>query len=850
MGRIKSLLTGTAVAVIATWIGHGTGFGRAQEQPSSGKQKAPTLTAEDRKYLSDLMKQFLFDPKEAERVAVRVDFRSVWGTSEKIAIDAWLVRGKDGKPSGLFLTDGESIPIPNEKQLKKVDFRAVCKTRYAMPKKPLDDGQENEEAFLQMHFAGLGVVPDDDLAFAAWLFRLGEDGLSALALAAARKASEDPSKHVREELAWSAFAKLVHAYMVRADAEALAHGERLLRLYREEAKGYEAELIVADLKRRQKKGTFGKAPAEKLPPGFEQWEIKKQAAHLIDALEEVSVYQDGQPGGVDLAADRNVDALIRLGDRAIPALLDAFENDQRLTRSVHYWRNFSHERTVLSVREALLTAIMSILRVRVFQPASTGDSFTTRGEDAVKWHVKQLRAYWKQYGQLPFDERMMTILTDPKTTFEAKREAATNLGTIDTDRRFGTTVWTDSIRDDPERKRNPLFDKFKRPTVAEAILAAMAADLKDHDGKPSKADPHYHEYIRHGIKRKYLWAAVGVGDQRIAPVIAKWATEAKSLERRREFAEAAHWLGDSKPFRAFADEFRAGKITVSDKEELKAILRALIEVGIPEAQAALEKLADPDHPQHQAVARKILTEYGDRPWREHRFSLSILRKALDDTTLTGTTYTIGKDKRTVSLQGQVSGAGGLPEFLREPAVRRDKAEERACDDAALKLNELVVGLPPYHPLFKDADKRLTALKAAFDRYSGKYRRATWQEHIGLDLSLYSPAYVPDIKPLGRTATADDVKTGKAVFHLDGKGRLADLKLPAVAMLKRDEQKDSPTRLLIVQAEIGPDGELVFGVITKENIRFIRGIEVTSIQTFADLERQEQEKRDKKKSVKN
>jgi hypothetical protein len=42
-----------------------------------------------------------------------------------------------------------------------------------------------------------------------------------------------------------------------------------------------------------------------------------------------------------LASHCRVEELIRLGDAAVPALLEALENDERLTRSVHFWRDSS-----------------------------------------------------------------------------------------------------------------------------------------------------------------------------------------------------------------------------------------------------------------------------------------------------------------------------------------------------------------------------------------------------------------------------------------------------------------------------------------------------------------------------
>jgi hypothetical protein len=73
-----------------------------------------------------------------------------------------------------------------------------------------------------------------------------------------------------------------------------------------------------------------------------------------------------------------------------------------------------------------------------------------------------------------------------------------------------------------------------------------------------------------------------------------------------------------------------------------------------------------------------------------------------------------------------------------------------------------------------------------------------------------------------------VCAGRAIFHLDGKGKLADLKLPAVGTLKDSDKKESEKRVLIVQAEVGPDGEVVCGVIGKNEIRTARGKELSAV----------------------
>jgi hypothetical protein len=818
-------------------------------------EEKPTLTATDQKYLDGVMKELLFDPKGAERVALPLVVHTVWARSHEVTAEGWLVPGKDGKSARVYFSDGASIPAPAASQLKKVDFVAACRKRYSAAARKVDqDDVDRDEIFRRMRQTAVGTGSDDDLALAAWLHRLGEEELAARALAAARKEEGDPEKRLRDQLAWSAFAGLVHAYMVRADEEALAHGEHLLRRYGDEAKGKDygqAAQVVGELKRRQKKGTFGKVPPAKWPDGFAKWDTPKKLAYLIDALDEVDARQMGQPGGVDLASDRRVAELIRQGDPAVPVLLEVLEKDKRLTRSVHFWRDFARSRTVLSVREAALTALMSILRVRVFEPRGTGDNFTARGDDEALNMARRLRAYWKEYGNLPFGERMMKVLTDPKTTFEAKREAVENLATLTEEHHLGTTVWTDSSRANPNPKPNPVVAKFTKPTVAEAILAAMDADLKAHD---AKRHDNMHDYYRRGIEAGYFSALVQLGDKRIAEEVVRRSQTAQTIRMRRNWARAAYYLGKPGPLQSFADDFGAGRIhlpadklpeTNDDDQpgnvELRGIIGTFIEVGTPEADRALDAVADPKHPQQQAVAYQVLPQhphgFDGEMWLAHPYCLRILRAALDDTTLTGRTYLIEKG-RLFHKESYSEGSENLPELLANPAARRDQAAERACDAAALKLCDLVVGVPEFHPLLKDADQQLGALKATLDRFGRRYRRLSEREAELLGYRFWGPGYIPNIRPLDLAATADDVKTGKAVFHLGGKGKPAGLKLPAVAVLKSDPKKKQTPHVLIVQAEVGPDGAMIYGIISRHDVRAVAGPTVTGIKTLVELQQED------------
>src|SRR5262249_46024226 len=161
-----------------------------------------------------------------------------------------------------------------------------------------------------------------------------------------------------------------------------------------------ATAIVEDLRRRMRKGTFGKEPGRR-PEDFADWDDKKRIEFLIEALDEADVRQRVQPlGGNLMASERRVRELIAFGDVAAPALIDTIEKDSRLTRAAQFPRDFIRMRTVLGVREGALMAVMSILRVRNFWGNGAGNSFTARGEEDAKRTAAQLRVYWKKYGNL------------------------------------------------------------------------------------------------------------------------------------------------------------------------------------------------------------------------------------------------------------------------------------------------------------------------------------------------------------------------------------------------------------------------------------------------------------------
>ncbi len=644
-----------------------------------------------------------------------------------------------------------------------------------------------------------------------------------------------------EDARQASLQSIQHKFMSREDESALQEGEKLLK------QGGDVKALVADLKRRQAAGTLGKKPTKSLPKGFQTWELEKRIQYLIDSLDEVDVVQFSFPGHVELTEDYRVAELVRIGDPAVEALITVLERDQRLTRSIHFWRPWVSG-TVLSTREAAVHALQRILQMRLFETHSTGDNFTAQGDGASSRVAKRLRAYWQENGKRAIDERMMLVLTDKKASTSLRREAAYNLAYFDSGLEFG---WRYLNPYEKEREaKNPVLTKFRDPTVAEAIVAAMDDEIADNGD----------------AAEEYVGDLLVLNDRRIAPQLAERATAAKSARMRRNWAFTAHRLGESAPLREYAAEFRLGKIPLPPDEpnlnpqpavrELDTIVHFLSLAEIPETEAALQSLCDVNHPYHALVKRAVIetspSMWSDSPrWFERPYFLSILRQELNNELLTEGSFSISGDDLHWKKKGS-SSSEPVPVFLQKAGYLYH-APERHLDLAAKKLNELVLGLPLCHPLLKDNDARLAGMKEVLDRFAGRYRRLNNHEARILGARRARP-FAPNIKPLDHAASADDVKRGLALFELDGKGSTIKTELPLFGEFKaefletelgaKESEFGDPLRVLILQAEKNGKGEVVYGVILPHAIREIPAAKFSSVKTLATITKEEELEREK------
>ncbi|HET6329100.1 MAG TPA: hypothetical protein VFG04_30735 [Planctomycetaceae bacterium] len=832
-----------------------------------GKTAAPrvTLTADERQLLDGVFKQGLFDPTGAERVRVKTSVRTVFGVSRETVREAWFRKGTGKAPGTLVFVDGEERRVSDRRTIETVDFIATCRLRFPKLVPAPPEGKRRGPLRDRRPSKPVEEIDNSPLVLAAWLYRLGHEDLAVRALSQSLSEGRETfgaaaelqggridvewwTRACRSELAHVAFEEMVHAFMVAADDEALAAGERLVRLYPDESKQFrQSTSILNDLRRRKSAGTFGRIRTQQWPAAFKTWDGRKQTDYLIDSLDQIGGRPFSMGGVANLVEDASVMALARIGDSAVPALIAVIEKDTRLTRTVQYWEGISTEPTVVTVREAALDALMSITGTPFVDPNSIDDSFSRQSDAQVRQVAARIQVYWDRYGRMPFDERMMRILTEPTSDFESKRQAATNLAHLGETRLLGfSQMRVEASSNDRRRPPHAAIKKFKNPTIASAILAAFDADLKHFNSQPHQD---FGEFQRRGIEDGYMQSLIDLGDTTIAPELTQRAASSWQLRERQLFANAACQLGAPGAMRAFAKQIeRAGFALPADKPDteaqwqpgaiaLSSIVEDLVRMKSPEADRALFAISDPTHPYYATACSRITAGdqgYGDRGWLSHPYCLKILRSELDNQERTGGNYRRQGARVILTIRQQGNSfTSDIPVPFVDPKMLKDAADERRCDRAALKLNLLVYGFAPYHPLAKDADARLKEFKRVFDGFRDGFRLATQLEIQFLELPYGECWFLPEWKPLSRPATQVDVTAGRAVFQLNGTGKVAPLKLPAVASAARSlpffPVISRPKLLLIVQAEIDAKGKTVYGVIGAGAPRRVRPDELTDIK---------------------
>ena len=231
----------------------------------------------------------------------------------------------------------------------------------------------------------------------------------------------------------------------------------------------EARMVLADIERRA-----GQQPRP-----------TDEVAGLIWDLQNVRAYQMSVPGTIIWAQNPTVQKLINVGDGAVEPLLDALENDDRLTRSLYAARVRRGPGAIGTVRQAAQSALEILLNHR-YSASNYQLPPAQQGADIAA----QMRADWLHVkGETPTD-RVFNALNQSGQTPQHLLEAAYELvrvGPRDGSRRIGTKLQMpgETFFGEPLRARqNPGVSDLLETRINELTRRARAEKLAGNTANP------------------------------------------------------------------------------------------------------------------------------------------------------------------------------------------------------------------------------------------------------------------------------------------------------------------------------------------------------------------------------
>ena len=677
---------------------------------NGGTQALPDkLTTTQKRQLDDLLKTTLFDPKG--RKAIAIEYEEVFlGKKLKRILPGWLDDSGTGKPTRVLCLDGPMVSLQHAPRLKELDFIARCR-------KTLSSG---------------GYTNALSLVYSAWLYRLGQEKLAAGFLARAKDAT---TRSLRQELATNVVYAMFRDLRAGRYQSASWHGDLLNHKFATivDKDHPQWRWMHEEIQRRKQT-----APAKKLPRGFAQWPTEQKLSYLIDVLEDVD--HDTNYDFIESHRDFRLNALIQLGEVAVPRLIEVIAQDERLSRSEDRISPNGRQAKVLPVRELARIALTQILKLDLRWETSPdfGTFIKDRGRKRGRQLATELRQFWRKFGRYPFDERMMVILTEKnRDPYESQQwDAVHNL-----------------VKLGEKLKPNPVIKKFKNPTVAEAILSSMDLHLavwrKHNRDDPGPAPDYLVDY--------YLGYLIELGDSRIGPELAKRAKTPATPQMHRKWSHSAYLLGTKKPWKDFARQFIQGRTTIPNSGELLAVLSCLTGLKEPVFRQALQSVIEEKHAFHPILASKILDPSNSFPWFPDTFSLDFARSKLSNQRASTIIWYIDKEMLELSREGErfwgIS-LPALPKPIQNPKQRRTKASSRICDEAAMFISRETIGLPHYHVILKDHKTAFQRMVKEFQRYP-RYRVLTTSERRHFGFYRVGPLFAPDVRPLNRPANPLD-----------------------------------------------------------------------------------------------
>lgn len=575
--------------------------------------------------------------------------------------------------------------------------------------------------------------------------------------------------------------------------------------------------LLADQERRERSGRMSWATTE----------ISK----LIENLDELKVIQWGQPGGVDLTTASVAQELIAQGDEAVPYLLDVMENDNRLTRSVSFQRDFFVGRQLIGTADVAYAVLNEISG-----PLLGSAADLSAGSNRRAALVRQVRQHWGRRSVREQAEQQLAVLKNGKATPQQWGEAVRNLMVSVSPK--DNFVPADSLRD----LKSPSLSEVLGSRV-ELLSAIERASPLDVERRPiellqrlqvaTEMVIHFERWDARAARSvlRRLWKRV------TAPRVTKLLSTVRSSTpdtARPPFEDLRIF-----PTRLALLRVRGGDMTALDdyalwlptvrpsdfSSRLSALCeplwrypghRSLVAVSnilFSGKPSLWNPLIDPNRAQAsdeiQAIAGPLLTVPA--------FRAQVLRQ-LRGWAVCGTVEVSPAGKFTArTAHGKFEGT--IPPISNTTPVAT-KGDFRICDFYAWQLG-VIKGAPHcelYWP-FERRDRVVDSVTRFLQTYGTRLKPVANNSNRVEIL----PARL-EFTALPRPATPDDVKRGQAIFTLQGVGatRATKMKLPTRARWKNKAD------VLIWQVEEVSDGvrwHRYFGVVTESELRRVPSEEI-------------------------
>jgi hypothetical protein len=104
-----------------------------EDVAATHQEKTGSLSAEQKKLLSSILKDLVFDPTGAQYVVAHVNYRTLEGQMNWRPRDGWLVCGKVGEPDRVYFMDGEWRLTSRLKGLQKGRVHFSAPRRHSYP---------------------------------------------------------------------------------------------------------------------------------------------------------------------------------------------------------------------------------------------------------------------------------------------------------------------------------------------------------------------------------------------------------------------------------------------------------------------------------------------------------------------------------------------------------------------------------------------------------------------------------------------------------------------------------------------------------------------------------------------